>query len=782
MKVPVNRKDWESPAYESPVRLLTLIILTIVFAELLLAQIDSSISAFPSSVTALLHGAILISLLFPILYLFWLRPMILQKADVSREKIQASIYRISETALTAPNLQQLIRSIHSIIAELMPAKSFFVALYDPLTDMITFPYFVDEKDPQRMSRGAGKGLTEYVLRTGQPLSATPEKLRALMNSGTVELIGTPAEVWMGVPLKTKERTIGVLVVQSYDPKIRFREDALQILQFVSTQVAMVIERKQTEEALVESQDRYKSFVQRSSEGIWRTELEKPIPIDLPEDEQIKRLFQHAYIAECNEAMAKMYGLSRPEELVGKYIRNLMISDDPHNLEYQRKFIRSGYRQVDAESHELDKEGNAKYFLNNAVGIVENGFLIRTWGSQRDVTERKRSEEEKMKLEQQLMQSQKIDAIGHLAGGVAHDFNNTLMAITGYCDLMMMRLEPRDALYRDLSEIRKAADRGATLTRQLLAFSRKQVMTPKVMDLNVVTANMENMLRRLIGEDVQLTIVPGKRLSRVKVDPGQMEQVLMNLAVNAREAMPQGGTLTIETSNIFLDEEYTRQHVPLEPGYYVKLSVSDTGYGMDEDTRMRIFEPFFTTKENGTGLGLSTVYGIIKQSGGYIWVDSQPGRGSTFTVYFPRVSIPGDSTSPGVEAATTQNETILLVDDNEPVRASTGSILQLKGFQVLPAASGMEALQIAENHQGPIQVLITDVMMPEMSGMELAKRLQSKRPDIKVLYMSGFSEESVRRENAFDPAISFVQKPASAAILIQKIRDLLDLKDSKMGLK
>jgi two-component system, cell cycle sensor histidine kinase and response regulator CckA len=261
-----------------------------------------------------------------------------------------------------------------------------------------------------------------------------------------------------------------------------------------------------------------------------------------------------------------------------------------------------------------------------------------------------------------------------------------------------------------------------------------------------------------------------------VDPGQIEQVLMNLAVNAREAMLQGGKLTIETSNIFLDEEFCRQHVPLSPGHYVKLSVSDTGSGMTEATRLRIFEPFCTTKEKGTGLGLSTVYGIIKQSDGYIWVDSEPEQGTVFTVYFPRVTHAGNETNPGTEAVNVHgSETILLVDDNEPVRTSTGSILKLRGYQVLQAASGLEALQIAEKHPGKIHLLVADVMMPEMSGMELARRLQSKRPEAKVLYMSGFSEETVRLETTFDPATSFVQKPVSAALLIQKIRDLLDVK-------
>ncbi len=773
-----EQKDRELPGYESPVRLLTLIVLSIVLAELILAFSRPYLFPSPSWLETLLHSAVLIFALFPTLYLFWFRPLAFQKLELRREKIQSSIYRISETALTAPSLQHLIHSIHSIISELMPARNFFVSLYDPSTDMLTFPYFADEKDPERKSRRAGRGLTEYVLRSGQPLSASPEKLKELMHSGEVELIGTPAEVWMGVPLKIKEKIIGVLVVQSYDPRIRYRDDALHILQFVSTQVAMVIERKRTEEALRESEDRYRSFVQLSSEGIWRSELEVPVSIELSEDLQIEHIFQHSYIAECNEAMARMYGLERAEDLLGKYVRDLLVSSDPHNIEYQRRFIRSGYRLIDAESHEMDKQGNAKYFMNNSVGIVENGFLVRIWGSQRDITERRKSEEEKIKLQQQLMQSQKIDAIGHLAGGVAHDFNNTLMAITGYCDLMMMKLEPRDPLYRDLAEIRKAADRGATLTRQLLAFSRKQVMTPKVMDLNLVVGNMENMLRRLIGEDVQLEILAGKHLSRIKVDPGQIEQVLMNLAVNAREAMPQGGKLTIETSNIFLDEEFARQHVPISPGHFVRLSVSDTGCGMDDATRSRIFEPFFTTKENGTGLGLSTVYGIIKQSGGHIWADSLSGQGTMFTVYFPRVTIPGDDTNARMErAAGKGSETILLVDDNEPVRASTGSILKLRGYQVLVAGSGSEALQVAGKHPGKIHMLIADVMMPEMSGMELARRLQAERPDAKVLYMSGFSEENVRQENTFDPATSFIQKPASAAVLIQKIRDLLDGKDS-----
>ncbi len=319
-----DKRDWKSPAYESPARLLTLIILSIVFAEFLLAIARPYFIQQPSWLESLVHSSLLIAALFPILYSFWLRPLTLQKSELRRERIQSSIYRISETVLSAPNLEQMLRSIHRIINELMPARNFYIALYDTVTEMISFPYFADEKEPERPPRKAGKGLVEYVLKSGQPLSASREKLDELTKSGQVVRLGTPALIWLGVPLKTKDKITGVLVVQAYESRTRFRDDALEILQFVSTQVALAIERKRTEEALRESEERYKAFVQRSSEGIWRSELDKPLPITIPEDEQIQHIFQNAYIAECNEAMAKMYGMSRPEELVGKRIQDLLI--------------------------------------------------------------------------------------------------------------------------------------------------------------------------------------------------------------------------------------------------------------------------------------------------------------------------------------------------------------------------------------------------------------------------------------------------------------------------
>jgi len=374
----------------------------------------------------------------------------------------------------------------------------------------------------------------------------------------------------------------------------------------------------------------------------------------------------------------------------------------------------------------------------------------------------------------------MEAIGQLAGGVAHDFNNTLMAISGYSELLSA-LIPEDSPFRSyVTELLKASQQGGNLTRQLLAFSRRQVLVPKPLDLNQSIAEMEDMLRRLIGEDVELKIVQGKDLGTVEADPGQIQQVLMNLAVNARDAMPNGGKLTIETANAVLDEEYAGRHPGSIAGPYVLMTITDTGLGMDEETMGRIFEPFFTTKEEGkgTGLGLSTVYGIVKQSGGYITVHSQVTQGTTIKMYLPRVD------QPKKERLTAQSdvlrepdskgnqETILLVDDNESVRTAIGSFLKLKGFHVVQAGSGPEALRVVQNQDFPIDLLVTDVVMPEMSGTELYQNLQSKDPELKVLFLSGYTEEAIRRNGLLSSNSSFLSKPVTLKNLMSKILELL----------
>jgi nitrogen-specific signal transduction histidine kinase/CheY-like chemotaxis protein len=386
--------------------------------------------------------------------------------------------------------------------------------------------------------------------------------------------------------------------------------------------------------------------------------------------------------------------------------------------------------------------------------------------------------EQRQLEIQLRQAQKMDAIGRLAGGVAHDFNNLLTAILGCADLMLESL-PEDAPEREEAhEIHDAAIRAAELTRQLLAFSRQQVLAPKVIHLNDVVAGVHRMLERLIGEDVELRTILAPDLGSVRADPGQIEQVVVNLAVNARDAMPKGGKLTIETANTVLDEAYAREHgVPAAAGPCVMLAVTDTGTGMDAETQARIFEPFFTTKPagKGTGLGLATVYGIVKQSDGLIWVYSELGKGTSFKIYLPQATGAAESVraaKAGVEPLR-GTETVLLVEDQVEVRKLARKILEARGYTVLAAGSGPEALVLADQHSGPIDLLITDVVMPGMGGRDVSLTLGPKRPAMKILYLSGYTDQTVIHHGVLEPGVAFLQKPFTPDVLARKVRELLD---------
>jgi signal transduction histidine kinase len=395
---------------------------------------------------------------------------------------------------------------------------------------------------------------------------------------------------------------------------------------------------------------------------------------------------------------------------------------------------------------------------------------------KDITERRRAEQAMRETEAQLRQSQKLEGIGQLAGGIAHDFNNLLTVINGFSALAMKGLPAEDPLRDNLEEIKKAGDRAASLTRQLLAFSRKQVLQPEILNLDSVVAEMEKMLRRVIGENIDLRAVLEPELGNVKADPGQIEQIILNLVVNARDSMPGGGKVTIETDNVYLDEEYANNHVGARPGHYVMLAVSDTGTGMDEETQARIFEPFFTTKElgKGTGLGLSTIYGIVKQSGGNIWVYSEVGRGTTFKIYLPRVDAEAQQYKhiSATEEALSGTETILLVEDEQMVLKLARQILATQGYRVLEAKNGEAALRMCAHDQGPIDLLLTDVIMPEMSGPELAERLHRLRPELRVLFMSGYTDDAIVHHGVLEEGANFIQKPFAPDVLARKVRQIL----------
>ncbi len=392
-------------------------------------------------------------------------------------------------------------------------------------------------------------------------------------------------------------------------------------------------------------------------------------------------------------------------------------------------------------------------------------------------ERKRAEEALRSSEERLRQAQKMEAVGRLAGGVAHDFNNLLTVITSYSALLLEDLAADDPKRDDVDQIRKAAEGAAALTRQLLAFSRQQVLQPKALDLKATVAGTDKLLKRLIGEDIQLTSVLAPDLGVVKADPGQIEQIIINLAVNARDAMPTGGRLTIEAANVDMDEAYVRGHAPASPGRYVMLAISDTGIGMDEQTKARIFEPFFTTKEvgKGTGLGLATVYGIVKQSGGFIWVYSEPGHGTSFKVYFPRVDEPAEPTAASTAGTEPRGgtETVLVVEDAASVRMVTRQVLERFGYAILEAPNGETALRLAAKHHGPIHLLLTDVIMPGLSGRQLAEQLAQLRPDMKVLYASGYADQAIVHHGILDSDIAYLQKPFTPETLARRVRQVLD---------
>src|SRR5712671_1783439 len=508
------------------------------------------------------------------------------------EELKSALYAIAARAHSAEDPQQFFAAVHGIVGQLMYARNFYIALLDSEMHLLTFPYFVDEEDPAPASKQLGRGLTEYVIRTGQPLLATPDVFEDLVRRGETELIGAASLDWLGVPLMGSNGCIGALVVQSYSANVRFGERDRDILKFVSQQIATAIEHKRYEEALRNSEARYRSLILSAAYGIYRCSV-------------------GGAFLDVHPALIAMLGYGSVEEVLRLDAR----------------------RDVFFNPQELDRltEDYSRTGTLNGVEVqwkAKDGHVIVVRLSGRPVSGAEQPAEEleiiaeditdRRQLEEQFRQAQKMEAVGRLAGGVAHDFNNLLMVINGYTEVLLEELNASSAMYQKVQSIQQAADRAATLTRQLLAFSRKQLLELKVVDVNSVISDMERLLRPLIGENIELITRLATDTGHTRADAGQLEQVIMNLVVNAKDAMPDGGKLTVQSSDVTVRQNF-HEHRFVQPGRYAVISVADTGHGMDRETQSRIFEPFFTTKEKGkgTGLGLSTVYGIVKQSSGYV---------------------------------------------------------------------------------------------------------------------------------------------------------------------
>ncbi len=510
----------------------------------------------------------------------------------------------------------------------------------------------------------------------------------------------------------------------------------------------ITERKRAEYELIESEKRYKRLFAESPYPMWVFDIET------------------LQFLEVNKAAIRQYGFTR-EEFLSMTIKDIRPEEDlPRFLESTTELsdqlsATEVWRHRRKDGQLLDVEINAHPITWDG----RPGRLVLAY----DITERRM-------LEEQLRQSQKMEAIGMLAGGIAHDFNNLLTAINGYTELSIRKLKPDDPIRRNLEEVAKAGDRAAMLTQQLLAFSRKQVLQPTVLDLNVVIEELKKMLQRLIGDDIILESRASEDLWLTKADAGQIDQIIMNLAINARDAMPHGGRLAIETHNVELDEHYAATHLDVVSGEYVMLAVSDTGVGMSQEIKDKVFDPFFTTKESGkgTGLGLSTVYGIVQQSGGTIWVYSEPGHGTTFKIYFPRVEGDDDAIHrTEAKEAASGTETVLIAEDAEQVRTLTARVLQQYGYNVIESRDGHDALQQCREHRGSIDLLVTDVVMPGMNGTELASRITESCPKLKVLYISGYTDDTIVHSGVLAPGTNFLQKPFTAAMLARKVRAVLD---------
>ncbi len=671
------------------------------------------------------------------------------------EEGRAAMYGLAQAALVAGSREELCASIHGIVRRLMPADNLYVALYDAKTDSVSLPYHADQYESSfpHQSRRAWRGMTEYVLRTGTAILATAEDIWALDAQGEVSVHGAIPESYLAAPLKDDAgRSFGVIAVQSYDPAVTYSERERDLLDFASSQIAMGMIRKQAEEEVRQERDFAQSLLDTARAVIVLLDLE-------------------GRVLSLNAFAEQLTGMTSEQARGVDWVGTLVPERERGNI-----------RGVFAQSL---KEGSVQGYTNPVLAADGRERLIEWYGATsraadgevigflatgHDITER-------MRLEEQLRQSQKMEMVGQLAGGIAHDFNNLLTAIIGHAQFALESLPVGDVTRSDVEQVLKASDRASSLTQQLLAFSRRQIIEPRDLDLNELMFNAGKLLRRLIGENIELVTVASPMPPVVRADPVQLEQVLINLVVNARDAMPDEGTLTMETALVDLDEDYTRGHLDTAPGPYVLLAVSDTGTGMTPEVKAHLFEPFFTTKQagKGTGLGLATTYGIVRQHGGSIWVYSEPGHGATFKIYLPRVAGAAERMPRRDDTGFLPRgeETVLVVEDESGVRNVVCRLLREQGYTVLEASEGQKALEIAEEHGQEIGLLVTDVVMPRMGGKELADTLRERLPNLPVLFVSGYTDNGIVHRGVLSAGTAFLQKPFTVSALARKVRAVLD---------
>ncbi|MBZ5534349.1 MAG: PAS domain S-box protein [Acidobacteriia bacterium] len=679
-----------------------------------------------------------------------------EEAILKRSRQLQILSRAAQEINLVLEVPVIMRSLVASAMELVDATSGGAGLM--LDGKIVFTEYNKEGSviPIDYSFMAGQGVPGWVLQGRKPYIANdaehdpqvlPEIQKAL---GFRDLINVPI-------FSRRGELLGVFEIHNTRGGAGFDENDVDLLQGLAASAAGALENAQI-------------LIERSQAEM-ETARQKTLFQQLFENAPaaIALLDEHDRILQVNKGFETMFHFSS-HEVLGRHINETVVSEEFfEEASLLSSRVLHG-ETVEIQSTRCSKDGALIPVQIYGVPIVINQRQTGIYGMYVDLSESKR-------LEEQFRQAQKMEAVGRLAGGVAHDFNNLLTAIMGYSELLLMRLDGPDPLRKNVEEIKKAGERAASLTRQLLAFSRRQVLQPQVMDLNIVVSGMEKLVRRLIGEDIDLRLALQSPLGNVKADPGQIEQVILNLVINSRDAMPHGGKLILETDSIILDEEYVWKYPGAKPGTYVMLMVSDTGSGMNTEVQSHLFEPFFTTKEKGkgTGLGLSTVYGIVKQSNGYISAYSEEGRGSTFKVYLPRVDDLAANAKTPVEPEkwVAGSETVLLVEDEQAIRGLMQAMLRMKGYTVLEAADGQEALGLFKGNEDRIDLVITDVVMPRMSGRELATRIAADRPKTKVLFVSGYSEEAVLYQGIFEPGTAFLQKPFTPDSLARKVREVLD---------